>query len=254
MITVDEAISIVLERVDTLGFETVALEDALGRILAEPVLSDIALPPFDRARMDGYAVRSSDVARAPARLRVIGEIAAGAEFDGELGAGEAIKIFTGAPIPRGADAVQKVEVTKSDGHFVIIEEAVTPGQFVTPKACEVAAGQTIAEPGREIGPAEMAVLASFGYSRVRVGARPRVAVISTGSELVDVSEKPAGAQIRNSNSYTIASYARRAGAAVDLLGKSKTRPKPLAARSLRRAERETSSSHRAAFRWAITTL
>lgn len=237
MITVDEAISIVLERVDTLGFETVALEDAPGRILAEPVLSDIALPPFDRARMDGYAVRSSDVARAPARLRVIGEIAAGAEFDGELGVGEAIKIFTGAPIPRGADAVQKVEVTKSDGHFVIIEESVRPGQFVTPKASEVAAGQTIAEPGREIGPAEMAVLASFGYSRVRVGARPRVAVISTGSELVDVWENPAGAQIRNSNSYTIASYARRAGAAIDLLGTIEDTPE-----ATRRALVEASGS------------
>ncbi len=218
MITVDEAISIVLERVDTLGSETVALEEAMERVLAEPVLSDIALPPFDRARMDGYALRSSDVARAPATLRLIGEIAAGAEFDGELAPGEAIKIFTGAPIPRGADAVQKIEVTKSDGHSVVIEEAVKPGQFITPRASEVASGETIAEPGREIGPAEMAVLASFGYSQVRVGARPRVAVISTGSELVDVSEKPVGAQIRNSNSYTIASYARRAGAIVDLLG------------------------------------
>ncbi|HEX5734534.1 MAG TPA: gephyrin-like molybdotransferase Glp [Blastocatellia bacterium] len=237
MITVDEAISIVLERVDALGVETVALDDASGRILAEPVVSDIALPPFDRARMDGYAVRASDVARAPARLRVIGEIAAGAEFDGEIGAGEAIKIFTGAPIPRGADAVQKVEVTKSDGQFVIIDEAVRPGQFVTPKASEVAAGETVVEPGREIGPAEMAVLASFGYPNVRVGARPRVAVISTGSELVDVSEKPAGAQIRNSNSYTIASYARRAGATVDLLGTIEDTPE-----ATRRALVEASQS------------
>ena len=218
MITVDEAISIVLERVEPLGSESVALADAHGRVLAEPVVADIALPPFDRARMDGYAVRSSDVARAPATLRVIGEIAAGATFDGELAAGEAIKIFTGAPVPRGADAVQKVEVTKSDGHSVVIEEAVKPGQFITPRASEVAAGETVSEQGREIGPAEMAVLASFGYSQVRAGVRPRVAVMSTGSELIDVSEKPVGAQIRNSNSYTIASYARRAGAVADLLG------------------------------------
>ena len=218
MLTVDEAISIVLERVGSLGSETVALEDAEGRILSEPVVADIALPPFDRARMDGYALRASDVERAPATLRVIGEIAAGAEFDGQLAAGEAIKIFTGAPIPRGADAVQKVEVTKSDGDFVVIEEPVLPGQFITPRASEVDAGEVVAERGRETGPAEMAVLASFGYSQVEVGVRPRVAVLSTGSELIAVSEKPSGAQIRNSNSYTIASYARRAGATVDLHG------------------------------------
>lgn len=237
MITVDEAIGIVLERVELLGSETIPLEDAPGRILDEPVVADIALPPFDRARMDGYAVRSSDVARAPATLRVIGEIAAGATFDGELDYGEAIKIFTGAPIPRGADAVQKVEVTESEGNSVIIKETVKPGQFITPRASEVAEGETVAERGCEIGPAEMAVLASFGYSQVRVGSRPRVAVISTGSELIAVSEKPAGAQIRNSNSYTIASYARRAGASVDLLGTIEDTPE-----ATRRALLEASRS------------
>jgi molybdopterin molybdotransferase len=237
MITVDEATALVLERIDSLGSETVALEEAQGRILAEPVLADIALPPFDRARMDGYAVRASDVERAPATLRVIGEIAAGAEFDGELAAGEAIKIFTGAPVPRGADAVQKVEVTKSDGSFVVIEESVRPGQFITPRASEVAAGETVAARGRQIGPAEMAVLASFGYWQVEVGLRPRVAVLSTGSELIDVSEKPSGAQIRNSNSYTIASYARRAGAIVDLLGTVEDTPE-----ATRRALLEASGS------------
>lgn len=237
MITVDEAIGIVLERVELLGSETIPLEDASGRILDEPVVADIALPPFDRARMDGYAVRSSDVAHAPATLRVIGEIAAGAIFDGELSPGEAIKIFTGAPVPRGADAVQKVEVTESDGNSVIIKETVKPGQFITPRASEVAEGETVAERGCEIGPAEMAVLASFGYSQVRVGSRPRVAVISTGSELIGVSEKPMGAQIRNSNSYTIASYARRAGASVDLLGTIEDTPE-----ATRRALLEASRS------------
>jgi molybdenum cofactor synthesis domain-containing protein len=237
MITVDEAISVVLGRVGPLGCETVALEDAEGRVLAEPVRSDIALPPFDRARMDGYALRASDVESAPATLRVIGEIAAGAEFDGQLAAGEAIKIFTGAPIPRGADAVQKVEVTKSDGDFVVIEEAVRPGQFITPRASEVDAGQVVAERGRAIGPAEMSVLASFGYSQVEVGRRPRVAVLSTGSELIDVSEKPSGAQIRNSNGYTLASYARRAGGAVDLRGTVEDSPE-----ATRRALIEASQS------------
>ncbi len=218
MISVDEALHIVLSRVDHLGVERVRLDQAMGRLLAEDVRADIDLPPFDRARMDGYAVRSEDVATAPVRLRAAGEIAAGAVMTGKLGAGEAVKIFTGAPVPAGADAVQKVEVTESDGETVLIKEAVRPGQFITPRASEVAAGYIVARRGREIGPAEMAVLASFGYAEVEVSRKPRVAVISTGSELIEVSAKPVAAQIRNSNSYTISSYADLAGAAVSNLG------------------------------------
>ncbi len=218
MITVDQAISIVLQRIEPLGSETIPLEHAHGRVLAEDVRADIDLPPFDRARMDGYAVRAADVVTVPVKLRVIGEIAAGAQFDRNLNAGEAIKIFTGAPVPPGADAVQKVEVTRANGTSVEVLESVAPGQFITPRASEIAAGEVIATPGREIGPAELAVLASFGYAQVRVGRRPRVAVISTGSELVDVTTKPDAAQIRNSNTYTIGAYAKRAGAIVDDLG------------------------------------
>src|ERR1051325_961346 len=118
MITVDQALDMILSRVDALGTETVALEVAHGRILAQEVLADLDLPPFDRARMDGYALRSDDACAAPVSLKVVGEIAAGACFDGVIRAGEAIKIFTGAPVPKGADAVQKVEVTESDGATV----------------------------------------------------------------------------------------------------------------------------------------
>lgn len=218
MITVDEALRIVLDRVSPLGSETVDLESASGRILAEDIYSDIDLPPYDRARMDGYALRAEDATRAPARLRLIGEIAAGSQFEGRVERGQAVKIFTGAPVPEGADAVQKVEVTESDGDTVLIKEAVKRGQFITPRACEIGAGTLVARSGGVIGPPEMAVLASFGYSRVKVGRRPRVAVISTGSELVEVSARPEGAQIRNSNSYSISSYALRSGAIVDRLG------------------------------------
>jgi molybdenum cofactor synthesis domain-containing protein len=218
MITVDQAISIVLSRIEGLGSEIVDLKTAHRRVLAEDVIADIDLPPFDRARMDGYAVRSADVAEAPARLRVIGEVPAGARFDGKINSGEAVKIFTGAPIPEGADAVQKVEVTRAEGNTIEIMEAATAGQFITPHASEIAAGEIVAKTGHEVGAAEMAVLASFGYSRLRVGRRPRVAVLSTGSELVEVSTKPSAAQIRNSNTYTLAAYAAQAGAVVDMLG------------------------------------
>ena len=125
---------------------------------------------------------------------------------------------TGAPVPRGADAVQKVEVTEREGDFVNIHEAVKPGQFITRRASEVSEGERVAGSGRAIGAAELAALASFGYASVRVGRRPRVAVISTGSELVDVAHKPVGAQIRNSNCYTIAAYGEAAGARVQNLG------------------------------------
>jgi molybdopterin molybdotransferase len=218
MITVDQALEIVLRNVTPLSIEPVDLSHAFNRILAEEIVADMDLPPFDRARMDGYAVRAADAATAPVTLRVVGQLAAGADFDRELGPGEALQIFTGAPVPRGADAVQKVEVTERDGETVLIREPVRPGQFVTPRASEVHHGERVAQAGREIGPGEMAVLASFGYSSVRVRRRPRIAVISTGSELVPVSAKPRPAQIRNSNTYTIASYAKRAGAEVEELG------------------------------------
>lgn len=217
MITVDQALSIVLDHVEPLEVETIALEVAHRRILAQDIRADMDLPPFDRARMDGYALRAADIASVPARLRVIGEIAAGAKFDREIKPGEAVKIFTGAPVPDGADAVQKVEVTRSNGSTVEILESVTTGQFITPHASEIAAGEIVANAGREIGAGEMAALASFGYATVRVGRRPRVAVLSTGSELVDVSTKPSAAQIRNSNTYTLAAYAESAGAVVDML-------------------------------------
>ncbi|HEX8184390.1 MAG TPA: gephyrin-like molybdotransferase Glp [Blastocatellia bacterium] len=236
MITVDQALSIVLEHVEPLPAETVPLDEAHNRILAEEVRADIDLPPFDRARMDGYAVRAADVSIAPVSLRLIGEIAAGANFAGTLGPGQAIKIFTGAPIPAGADAVQKVEVTQSDGNTVEISEPVTPGQFITRCASEVAAGDLVAVRGRQIGPAMMAVLASFGYAQVKVGRRPRAAVLSTGSELVEVSAKPSGAQIRNSNAYTLAAYAARAGAVVDLLPTVEDTPEATARALLEAAE------------------
>jgi len=236
MITVDQAISVILARVEELGSETVALEDAYCRILAEDVVADIDLPPFDRARMDGYALRAADVARTPAKLKVIGEVPAGARFDRSVAAGEAVKIFTGAPVPDGADSVQKVEVTRASDHTVEVLEATTVGQFITPHASEIASGEVVARAGRQIEAAEMAVLASFGYSQVKVSRRPRVAVISTGSELIDVSKKPSGAQIRNSNTYTLAAYAEKAGAIVDNLGTVEDTPEATREALLRAAD------------------
>lgn len=219
MIPVEEAIRIVLEKASPLPVESVALADALGRVLAEDVAADSDLPPFDRAQMDGYAVRSEDLRETPARLRVVGEAAAGKGWRGTLRAGEAVRIMTGAPLPSGADSVQQVEVTSEseDGEHVTIERATEPGQFYVPRASEIASGQRVLTSGEEITAARAAVLAAFGRAQVKVRRRPRAAVLATGTELVRVEETPGEDQIRDSNTYSLAAYARLAGADVERL-------------------------------------
>jgi molybdenum cofactor synthesis domain-containing protein len=219
MIPVEEAIRIVVEKAGPLPVERVPLEDALGRVLAEEVAADTDLPPFDRAQMDGYAVRSEDLRETPARLRVVGESAAGRGWRGTLRAGEAARIMTGAPLPSGADSVQQVELTREteDGAFVTIERATEPGQFYVPRASEIKSGERVLAAGEEITAARAAVLAAFGRARVNVCKRPRAAVLATGTELVRVEETPGEDEIRDSNTYSLAAYARLAGAEVERL-------------------------------------
>ncbi|HLR04413.1 MAG TPA: gephyrin-like molybdotransferase Glp [Pyrinomonadaceae bacterium] len=217
MIPVKEAINIVLQHSPRLGFEAAALGEVMGRILAEDIIADSDLPPFDRAQMDGYAVRAADVARVPARLRIAGESAAGAGWHHEMKPGEAVRIMTGAPVPAGADAVQQVELTREvdSGAVVEILEPVEAGRSIVKQAAEIKAGAAVLRAGEDINAAMFATLASFGYAQVKVGRRPRVAVMATGSELVDVDRKPGKDQIRDSNNYTIAAYASLAGATVE---------------------------------------
>jgi molybdenum cofactor synthesis domain-containing protein len=216
MISVNDALNIVLQQSPKLEFEAAALGDALGRVLAEDIVADSDLPPFDRAQMDGYAVRAAEVANTPARLRIVGESAAGAGWHREMKAGEAVRIMTGAPVPAGADAVQQVELTREidGGSQVEILESVEAGKSIVKQAAEIKAGETVLRAGEDINAAMIATLASFGYAQVKVGRRPRVAVMATGSELVSVEQKPGPDQIRDSNNYTIAAYATLAGAIV----------------------------------------
>ena len=219
MIPIADAVQIVLQQSPKLKVEAVALSHALGRVLAEDVVADSDLPPFDRAQMDGYAVRADDVANTPARLRIVGESAAGSGWHHEMKAGEAVRIMTGAPVPAGADAVQQVELTREiDGNAIVeILESVETGRSIVRQAAEIKSGETVLRAGEDITAAMIATLASFGYAQVKVGCRPRVAVMATGSELVDVDQKPARDQIRDSNNYTIAAYATLAGATVERL-------------------------------------
>jgi molybdenum cofactor synthesis domain-containing protein len=217
MIPVTQAIEIVLHQTGRLGEEHVALSESNGRILATDVIADTDLPPFDRAQMDGYAVRAADVAQVPAFLKIVGESAAGAGWHHEMNSGEAVRIMTGAPVPKGADAVQQVELTKETDSHVEILQPVEPGRSIVPKANEIRSGETVLRAGEPINAAMTAALASFGYAQVMVGKRPRVAVMATGSELVDVNQKPARDQIRDSNNYTIEAYATQAHAIVERL-------------------------------------
>jgi molybdenum cofactor synthesis domain-containing protein len=167
--------------------------------------------------MDGYAVRAEDTKDAPATLRLVGEAAAGRGWRGELKAGEAVRIMTGAPLPAGADSVQQVEVTREleGGALVQIDQAPAPNQFITRRATEIRKGETVLRAGERLSAAMMAALASFGYARVRVGARPRVAVLATGTELVRVEDVPGADQLRDSNTYSLLGYAEAAGALVE---------------------------------------
>jgi len=219
MLGIEEALAIVIDRVRPGDTERIDGDLASGRVLREVVLSDQDLPPFDRARMDGYAFRGMETAGAaptvPVRLAGVGEIAAGDFPERELRPGEAIRIMTGAPVPRGADAVERIEVIEvaSDGS-ILIREPVTVGKNITPRAFEVAAGARLVEPGEKVTPALAALLATFGYSRVEVAVTPRVALISTGNELVEVAERPGPGKIRDSNTRALDGYVREAGGEV----------------------------------------
>lgn len=219
MISVAEAIHLVQEHARLLPTESVALADARGRFLAESVVADSDLPPFDRSQMDGYAVRADDVQTVPARLRIAGESAAGRGWHQEMEAGQAVRIMTGAPVPAGADSVQQVEFTNetNGGAEVEILKEVSLGRSIVRRGSEIRAGENVMHAGERIGAAAMAVLASFGYVAVKVGKRPRVSVLATGSELVSADQKPGPDQIRDSNNYSIGAYAELAGSVVERL-------------------------------------
>jgi molybdenum cofactor synthesis domain-containing protein len=214
MISVAEAIQIVKDQTRALESERLELSQALGRYLAEDIVADTDLPPFDRSQMDGYAVRSADIAAAPAKLEIVGESAAGRGWHNEMKAGEAVRIMTGAPVPVGADSVQQVELTRElDGsHAVEILEPVTLGRSIVKRGSEIKQGETVLRAGERINAGAVAVLASFGYAQVKAGKCPRVAILATGTELVAVDQTPGQDQIRDSNNFSIAAYVLLAGA------------------------------------------
>jgi len=192
--------------------ETVALDHSLSRILAETISADRDVPPFPRAMRDGYALREADLACLPARLKILGEIKAGGDPSRfQVGPGDAVAIMTGAAAPAGADAVVMVEHTSSSGDFVEVSKGIAPGDNIVPTGAEARRGDPLLVPGTRIDEAMIAVAASVGRTRVQVYARPRIAILSTGDELVGIAETPGPHQIRNSNSHSLAAQVRNAG-------------------------------------------
>ena len=195
------------------GRELLLLLDAAGRVLAEPIHADRDFPPFPRATRDGYAVRSEDIQRTPVSLEVAGEVRAGDAVPHlrPLEAGKALAIMTGAAVPVGADAVVMHEYTSRAADRVTVEKTASAGENIVPTGAEARRGDQLLTPGTFLDPAAVALAASVGRSRVLVYAKPRVAVLSTGDEVVDVDIPPAPNQIRNSNSYSLAAQVQAAG-------------------------------------------
>lgn len=217
MVPVFQALKIITREGRALPAERVAIEDAVGRVLAEDIVADTDMPPFDRSQMDGYAVRAADTNDVSAVLKLVGESAAGRGWKGRLKAGEAVRIMTGAPLPAGADAVQKIELTQEADGTVIINEPTAKGRFIVPKGKEVEKGKVVLRRGERITAANIAIPAAFGYAKLKASKRPRVAILATGTEIVPIAKRPRPGQIRNSNSLMLASLCQAAGAETVIL-------------------------------------
>ncbi|HME71043.1 MAG TPA: gephyrin-like molybdotransferase Glp [Myxococcota bacterium] len=230
-IAVSEAQRVVLALAPQLGSEMVASADALGRVLAEPVVSTRTLPPADNSAMDGYALRCADLAGAthavPVALRVAFEVAAGGSHERALAPGEAARIFTGAPIPPGADTVVKQEDTERDGPLVRVRVAPSHGENVRAAGEDVRAGELVLDSGVELGPAALGLLAALGRTVVALRQRPRVSIVSGGDELVEPDSAASDGKIVSSNSYTLSAQCRLAGAEPIYLGIARDTPDAL---------------------------
>jgi len=217
VIPVGEALATVCGAARVLGAERVGLAAALGRVAAEDVRSTRAVPAAANSAMDGYAVRHADLATLPARLRIVAVEPAGTVVDRAVEPGTAIKLFTGSVVPVDADTVVKVEDTQASGDVVVVRAAPARGANVRAAGEDIAAGSTVVARGTPLGPADVGVLASVGCATVLVHRRPTVAIVSTGSELVEVDEVPGPGQVVNSNAYTLAAAACAAGATATVL-------------------------------------
>jgi molybdopterin molybdotransferase len=218
MISVEEALMRLLEPLKPLAAEQVALADAFGRVLAEPVIARRTQPPSALSAMDGYAVRATDVTRVPTRLRVVGAVPAGQSYGRPLGSGEAVRIFTGAPLPEGADAIVIQEDADRDGDIVIVREGAPSGRYVRPAGLDFVAGAIGIPARRRLTARDIGLAAGMDRPWLMVHRRPRVAILSTGDEIVMPGEPVGPNQIVSSNSLALGAFVRACGAVPLQLG------------------------------------
>ncbi len=217
LLPVEEALARILEGVEPLSAEEVPLRAATGRILAAPLAARRDMPPFDASSMDGYAVRAEDVQQAPVELKVIAEAAAGHGVDVEVGPGEAVRIFTGSPLPRGADCIIIQENTERDGDTVRVLEPGVKGRYIRERGMDYRAGEVLLKPGTKLGARQINLAASLNCPVLPVRRRPKVAILATGDELVLPGEEPGPDQIIASNNFGLAAFvAQHGGEPVDL--------------------------------------
>jgi molybdopterin molybdotransferase len=221
---VDEAADLVLDRTPILGVERVALAHSIGRVLAEDLVAPESLPAFPSSAVDGYAVRSADAGKP---LRVLGESAAGRPFSGTIESGTSARILTGGVLPDGADCVVMVEDVEVTGDVVTVPAALKPGQNFHAPGADLRAGERVLRAGVQLGAAELGLAAALGFPRLPVRRRPRVALMSTGDELVEVGEKPGRGQIVDSNRWALLAALREVGAEVRGLGVAPDEPEAL---------------------------
>ena len=231
MISVEKALSLILSEIKEMGTERVDITASLGRVIAENIFSKRDNPPWNNSAMDGYALRYEDIRggsrEKPAVLRVTEDLPAGYTAKNPVSKGEAIRIMTGAPIPNGADTVVMVEDTEKDGENVKIFRETTLGENIRRAGEDIKTGELVVPEGTVIRPAEVGIMATCGRAFVSVYQRPRVAVVSTGDELVDVDEEITEGKIVTSNSYTLSSMAIECGAVAFQLGIAKDTKKAL---------------------------
>ena len=218
LLSVAEALERVLAQTAPLAAEDVPLADADGRVLASDLKARRTQPPADVSAMDGYAVRAADVAKAPVRLKVIGEVAAGRPFSACVGAGEAARIFTGGVVPAGADAVIVQELTQRQGDSVEIQKTTEKGRNVRPQGLDFRAGDVLFARGHRLTARDLQLAAGMNHPLVPVHRRPKVALFATGDELVPPGAEPGPGQIVYSNGFALAALAREEGAEVVDLG------------------------------------
>ncbi len=229
MISVAEALAKVLAGVETVPAETVGLSAALGRVLAADVAARLSHPPKAVSSMDGYAVRAADTAKTPATLRLAGESAAGAGFAGKVEPGTCARIFTGAPVPEGADAIVIQEDTARDGERVTIQATAKPGEWIRPQGLDFRAGDVLLKAGARLTGRDLGLAASMNVPWLQVRRRPRIAILATGNEVVWPGDPVGPDQIVSSNSIALAGYVSEMGGEPLNLGIAPDEPKALLA-------------------------